>query len=662
MIPELGNFALCIALALALAQFVAPLVGSYRGHLTLMRLARPLAIGQFCFVAFAYLMLTLSFINNDFSVLYVAEHSNTHLPLIYRICAVWGAHEGSLLLWVFILSLWTLAVALFSKSLPRETIARVLAVLGAVSTGFLIFMIATSNPFTRIFINIPLNGADLNPVLQDPGLIGHPPMLYMGYVGFSVAYAFAITALLSGKLDAAWARWSRPWTTVAWMFLTFGIVLGSWWAYRELGWGGWWFWDPVENASFMPWLVGTALMHSLAVAEKRNTFKSWTVLLAIFTFSLSLIGTFLVRSGVLNSVHSFATDPKRGLYILIFLVIVIGASLTLYAWRVATMQAGAKFKLLSRETFLLSNNVLLVVAAATILLGTLYPLIIDALGMGKISVGPPYFNAVFGMLMLPLFVLMGVAPLTRWKITPARLLVRELWWVALVAVGLSLLLLLTLTTHTSWKIVLGLSLAFWIIFGSLKDIASKMRGRKHPWKVLTHFSRSYYAMQLAHVGLAVVIVGITLTSAYSVERDVRMQPGTVVNVAGYQFKMLGERDFKGPNYDAVGVGFDIRYGQDYVGSVEAQKRVYRASGITMTDAALNVTPLRDLYVSLGDPLQGNAWAVRLYYKPFIRWIWFGGLMMVLGGLLAVIDKRYRLSRMDKNLSVSSDISTSGGGR
>ncbi len=638
MLPEFGNFSLILALCLALLQAIMPLWGSYNGKSAWMQLARPLAIGQFTFVLLAYLILTISFINNDFSVLYVAEHSNTSLPLIYRICAVWGAHEGSLLLWILILGIWTVAVCKFSRKLPLEVLARVLSVLGLVSVGFLLFCIATSNPFMRIMGELPLNGADLNPVLQDPGLIGHPPMLYMGYVGFSVAFAFAITALLSGKLDAAWARWSKPWTLVAWMFLTLGITLGSWWAYRELGWGGWWFWDPVENASFMPWLVGTALLHSLIAAEQRNTFKSWTVLLAIFTFSLSLIGTFLVRSGVLNSVHSFATDPQRGLYILIFLCIVIGSALSLYAWRASTLRVTTQFELVSRETFLLINNVLLVVAAATILLGTLYPLAIDALGLGKLSVGPPYFNIVFGTLMLPLLFFMAMAPFTRWKITEAKKLLSSLWLVLLISILLAIILPYIITQQLNGAVIIGLSLAFWIILATLKSVVDK--ASSFPRR--RESSRSQIAMVIAHLGMAVTIIGITLSLSYEIQQDLRMAPGDVATIAGYEFTFINEQDAKGPNYDAVILSIAVSKQGKMLEMLYPEKRVYRASGITMTDAAIAANPWRDLYVSLGDPLDNNAWAMRLYYKPFVRWIWGGAFLMILGGLIALTDRRYRV--------------------
>ncbi|MBL4647716.1 MAG: heme lyase CcmF/NrfE family subunit [Gammaproteobacteria bacterium] len=641
MLPELGTFSLILALCLALAQGLVPLVGSYYQKTSWMAAARPLAVGQFVFILSAYLILTFCFISNDFTVAYVAENSNIRLPFIYRICAVWGGHEGSLLLWVLILSVWMVAVCMFSRSLPQQTLARVLAVLSWIAVGFLLFLLATSNPFQRLFVHVSLTGADLNPVLQDPGLIFHPPMLYMGYVGFSVAFAFAITALLSGRLDVAWARWSRPWTTIAWSFLTLGITLGSWWAYRELGWGGWWFWDPVENASFMPWLVGTALIHSLAASEKRNTFKAWTVLLAICAFSLSLLGTFLVRSGVLTSVHAFATDPKRGVFILIFLVVVIGSSLTLYAWRVATMRAGNSFKLYSRETLLLINNVFLVVAAATVLLGTLYPLIIDALGLGKLSVGTPYFNTMFTLLMVPLLAVMPLGPLARWKATEPKRLIKQLWLILLLAFIIAGLLLWIIVNHIQLSVLLGVGLALWIIGGSLQSLASKVREKRRLWRTLKQFSRSHYGMLCAHIGIAVLVLGVTLTSAYHLERDVRMKPGDTVTLAGYTFTFMHEHDYQGQNYAAVAVTFRVNDNKRLIAVLTPEKRIYRANGVTKTVSAINATMFRDLYISLGEPLQGNAWAVRLYYKPFVRWIWYGGLLMLLGGLLAVSDKRYR---------------------
>ena len=643
MIPEIGNFALVVALVLALTQGVLPIFGAARANSVLMNTARPLAFGQFVFVAIAFVCLVQAFLNNDFSVLYVAEHSNSQLPAYYRFAAVWGGHEGSLLLWAFILTLWTIAVASFSKHLPDEMVARVLGVMGLISVGFLLFMLFTSNPFDRL-LPAAMDGRDLNPLLQDVGLIIHPPMLYMGYVGFSVAFAFALSALLGGKLDATWARWSRPWTTVAWVFLTLGVALGSGWAYYELGWGGWWFWDPVENASFMPWLVGTALIHSLAVTEKRGAFKSWTVLLAISAFSLSLLGTFLVRSGVLTSVHSFATDPKRGVFILSFLVVVIGASLLLFAWRAPKIGLGGKFDLISREAMLLSNNVLLVVAAASVFLGTLYPLFVDALGFGKISVGPPYFNTVFVPLMVPMVLMMGLGPIARWK----QASVPELWvrvrWAFAASLIIALLLPLVLGKWTP-MIALGLMLAFWVITTVLTDLYKRISGREGG--VLQRMktqSLSYYGMQLARLGVAAFIIGVTMVKGYETERDVRMDVGDTVVAGDYVFRFDGVRDLEGPNYHAYQGRVTITKNDKPVTQLYPEKRTYNASGMPMTEAAIDTGFLRDLYVSLGEPIpdSNGAWAVRIYHKPFIDWIWAGCLLMALGGVLAISDRRYRI--------------------
>ena len=643
MIPEIGNFALVVALVLALTQGVLPLWGATRGNQILMGTARPLAYGQFVFMAIAFACLVQSFLVNDFSVLYVAQHSNSQLPAQYRFAAVWGGHEGSLLLWAFILSLWTIAVARFSKHLPEEMVARVLGVMGLISVGFLLFMLFTSNPFDRL-LPAAMDGRDLNPLLQDIGLVIHPPMLYMGYVGFSVAFAFALSALLGGKLDATWARWSRPWTTVAWVFLTMGVALGSWWAYYELGWGGWWFWDPVENASFMPWLVGTALIHSLAVTEKRGAFKSWTVLLAISAFSLSLLGTFLVRSGVLTSVHSFATDPKRGVFILSFLVVVIGASLLLFAWRAPKIGLGGKFDLISRESLLLSNNVLLSVAAASVFLGTLYPLFVDALGFGKISVGLPYFNAVFVPIMVPMVLLMGLGTFARWKQTS----VRELWtrvrWAFAVSLIIALLLPLALGKWTP-MIAMGLMLAFWVITTVFTDLLKRIGGREgSALQRLKNQSLSYYGMQMAHLGVAAFIIGVTMVKGYETERDVRMDIGDTVEAGAYVFRFDGVREQQGPNYQAYQGRVTITKNDKLVTQLYPEKRTYNASGMPMTEAAIDAGFLRDLYVSLGEPIPDSdgAWAVRVYHKPFIDWIWAGCLMMILGGVLAISDRRYRI--------------------
>jgi cytochrome c-type biogenesis protein CcmF len=641
MIPEIGNFTLVVALFIALVQGVLPIAGAARSNAVWMDAARTLALGQFLFVGIAIGCLTYSFIANDFSVLYVAQHSNSQLPVAYRVAAVWGGHEGSLLLWAFILTLWTVAVAMFSKHLPQEMVARVIGVMGLISVGFLLFMLFTSNPFDRLF-PAAMDGRDLNPLLQDPGLVIHPPMLYMGYVGFSVAFAFALSALLGGKLDSTWARWSRPWTTVAWVFMTIGIALGSWWAYYELGWGGWWFWDPVENASFMPWLVGTALMHSLAVTEKRGAFKSWTMLLAIAAFSLSLLGTFLVRSGVLTSVHAFATDPKRGVFILSFLVIVIGASLLLFAWRAPKIGLGGKFELVSRETMLLTNNVLLSVASASVFLGTLYPLFMDALGYGKLSVGAPYFNAVFVPLMIPMVMMMGLGPIARWKQASLPDIWQRLRWALGASIVIALLLPLVLGKWTS-MIALGLLLAAWLIITGALDLRRRMGNEGTLMQRLKTPTRSYYGMQLAHLGIAVFIIGVTMVKGYETERDVRMDVGDTVMAGGYEFRFDGVTEVQGPNYVAAQGRVSVSKDGKFVTELNPEKRQYNASGMPMTEAAIRTGLLRDLYVSLGEPIpDSEAWAVRVYIKPFVDWIWAGCFLMALGGILAITDRRYRI--------------------
>ena len=632
MIPELGHYALILALCVALIQGILPLLGAHYGRREFLVLARPAVQTAFLLLATAFGTLAWSFYVNDFSVLYVAEHSNSQLPVIYRLGAVWGGHEGSLLLWIFLLSTWTFLVAQLSKALDEFMVARVIGVLGLVSSGLLLFVLSASNPFERL-LPAAQDGRSLNPLLQDPGLVFHPPMLYMGYVGFSVAFAFAIASLLSGRLDAAWARWSRPWTTAAWIFLTLGIALGSWWAYYELGWGGWWFWDPVENASFIPWLVGTALLHSLAVTEKRGGFKSWTVLLAITAFSLSLLGTFLVRSGVLTSVHAFATDPRRGIFILIFLSLVVGSSLTLYAWRAPKNTLGGKFSLSSRETFILLGNVFLVVAAGSVLLGTLYPLLIDALHLGKISVGPPYFNSVFVPIMVPLLVLMGIGPWANWKNTDLISVLKRLWSAGLVAVLAGIAIPLIMGQFT-WLAGLGFLLAFWIIAsGSLQILRQIKLGKP---------TRSFIGMQIAHLGIAIFVIGVTMVGAYQEEKDVRMLAGDTVSVGGYQIQLEGVELVPGPNYQAMRGTFTLSKNGATQATLYPEKRNYFSSTMPMTEAAIDIGLTRDLYVSLGEELGDKAWAVRVYYKPFVDWIWGGCLLMALGGILAMMDKRYRM--------------------
>lgn len=642
MIPELGQFALLLALAVAIVQGTVPLVGAARGNTRWMSLARPAAETQFALVLLAFALLTAAFVRNDFSVMYVASNSNSALPLAYRVAGVWGGHEGSLLLWLLMLSGWTFAVSLFSRHLPEAMVSRVLAVMGLVSVGFLLFMLLTSNPFDRL-VPAPSDGQDLNPLLQDPGMVVHPPMLYMGYVGFSVAFAFAVAALIGGQLDATWARWTRPWTTAAWVFLTVGIMLGSMWAYYVLGWGGWWFWDPVENASFMPWLAGTALIHSLAVTEKRNAFKSWTVLLAIMAFSLSLLGTFLVRSGVLSSVHAFATDPRRGLFILAFLAVVVGGSLTLYAWRAPKVGLGSRFGLVSRESMLLANNVLFVVAMLSVLLGTLYPLALDALGMGKISVGPPYFDTVFFPLMAPIVFLMGVGPLARWKQAEVPDLARRLRWAAGVAVVASLLTG-WLAGSITFAATLGILMAWWIVASIAVDLHERLRpagAQGSVWSRARLLPRAMVGMLLAHLGVAVFAFGVSMVKTYEVERDVKMNIGDSTTVSGYTFDFRGFRNVNGPNYDAVQALIEVTRDGKRVTTLTPEKRMYRVQRMPMTEAAIDRSLTRDLYVSLGEPVGGGAWIVRVYVKPFVNWIFGGCVLMALGGIVAASDRRYR---------------------
>jgi cytochrome c-type biogenesis protein CcmF len=647
MIPELGHFALILALLVALAQGILPMLGAARGDRALMSLAVPAARTQFALVALAFACLAYAFVTSDFSVANVAQNSNSHLPARYRFAATWGSHEGSLLLWSLMLATWGFAVTLFSRNLPQALRARVLAVMGLVAVGFLLVLLATSNPFARLF-PAPPEGSDLNPLLQDPGMVVHPPMLYMGYVGFSVAFAFAIAALIGGRLDAAWARWSRPWTTVAWSFLTIGITMGSVWAYYELGWGGWWFWDPVENASFMPWLVGTALIHSLAVTEKRGVFRSWTVLLAIIAFSLSLVGTFLVRSGVLTSVHAFATDPARGVFILAFLAIVIGGSLLLYAVRASAVGAGGGFDVVSRESMLLGNNILLVIAMASVLLGTLYPLMIDALGLGKISVGPPYFDAVFIPVMAPLVFLLGIGPIAAWRQSRIPDLWTKLQWAAYVSLAAAALLPFAMG---EWKplVAFGLLMAAWIAAATFTAFIQRMRSapQRGVLDKLRANAPSWYGMLLAHLGVAVFIAGVTLVKGYEIERDVRLDVGQSIDVGGETYTFRGVEPRQGPNYDAIAATIDVSRNGRHSTTLTPQKRTYRASGQVMTEAAIDWSLRGDRYVSLGEPITAEgvtgAWGVRIYVKPFVDWIWWGCVLMAIGGFCAVSDKRYRIA-------------------
>ncbi|MCA0901279.1 heme lyase CcmF/NrfE family subunit [Microbulbifer agarilyticus] len=660
MSPELGHFSLIVGLLLSIALAIVPLLGTYAGRVLWMDTARPLSFGVLAFTALSYVCLTVAFINSDFTVAYVAQNSNSILPMMYKVTAVWGGHEGSILLWLLMMAGWTAAVAVFSKQLPDVLVARVLSVLGMLLIGFFLFILMTSNPFDRILPFPPSDGNDLNPLLQDPGMIIHPPLLYMGYVGFSVAFAFAIAALLEGRLDSAWARWARPWTAVAWSFLTLGIALGSWWAYYELGWGGWWFWDPVENASFMPWLVGTALLHCLAVTEKRGLFRSWTILLSIFAFSLSLLGTFLVRSGVLTSVHAFATDPLRGGFILAFLAIVVGASLLLFALRAPTVSAGSVFSFRSRETFLLGNNIVLMLVMAMVLTGTLYPLLADALNWGKISVGPPFFNLFFVPLMIVLCILLGMGIHANWKDTQGKKLVKAWVMPALIAaLGAPLIALLAGDFH--WGVVIGLFAGLWVITASGADILAKSRNADSLLAGLKRQRASYYGMHLGHIGLAISVLGVALTTVYSVEKDLRMSPGQSAEMSGYEFTFEGVRQVRGPNYRASEGVIVVRHGGRQVAELHPQKRSYLSGGNIMTEAAIDTGLFRDLYVALGDPMDknrlGGDWAVRLHYKAFVVWIWLGSVLMALGGAIAVADKRYRKVRAARAANAKTEGNT-----
>ena len=636
MIVEIGHFALILAACVALVQGVLPLAGTLNDNQRWQELARPAAALQFALIAFSFAVLAHGALTDDFSIKYIAGHSNSLLPTQYKFASVWGGHEGSLLLWMLMLSGWTVSVAIFSRTLPLAMVARVIGILGLVSTGFLMFILITSSPFERL-LPAPADGKDLNPLLQDPGLVIHPPMLYMGYVGFSVAFAFAVSALLSGRMDAAWARWSRPWTIVAWIFMTAGIALGSWWAYYELGWGGWWFWDPVENASLMPWLFGTALIHALMVTDKRGGFKAWSVLLAIGAFSLSLLGTFLVRSGVLTSVHAFASDPKRGVFILIFLAVVVGVSLTLFAWRAPKATLGGKMGLVSRESMLIANSVLLVVATGAVLLGTIYPLIVDALNLGKLSVGAPYFNAVFVPLMVPVVFLMVPGGIAHWREARWAQLGHDLRLPALAAVlaGASVW---TLTERGTWLTAMGLALATWVVVGLLVQIAIRL---KKPGRI----PASFWGMHLAHLGIAVITVGITMVKSYEVERDVRMGLNDTVTIENYSFELVGVSDVNGPNYKAIRGDVKVTKDGKPLEVLYPEKRKYFSSAMPMTEAGIDSGFFRDLYVSLGEPIEGERlqWSVRVFYKPFISWLWYGAILMVFGGLLAVSDRRYRKS-------------------
>ncbi len=634
MIAELGQFAIGLAFCLSIAQIVFGLVGAQTGRVQWMLAVRPAIAGQFVFTVLSFGCLAYSFYINDFSVLYVASNSNSALPTFYRFAAVWGAHEGSLLLWILVISVWTTALAAFSKQLPLPFSSRVFGVLGIVSATFVIFMLATSNPFERL-IPAAMDGHDLNPLLQDPGLVIHPPMLYIGWLGFSIPFAFAVAALIEGRLDVTWARWVRPWTTATWSFLTVGIALGSWWAYYELGWGGWWFWDPSENASFMPWLLGTALIHSLAVTEKRGLFKSWTLLLAISAFSLALLGGFLVRSGVLVSVHAFASDPNRGLFILGILVLCIGGSLALYAWRAPLFRSDAGFSIVSRESFLLLNNVLLVAACGLVLIGTLYPLFLEALDMGRISVGPPYFTAVFVIPMLPLVFLLAPGMHAGWKRARLEGVSRLLLICLAVAVVAGIAVPWIAYGTPGVLTVFGMVAGFWVVASALIDPISRLRAGHS-------LSASILGMSIAHIGLGLFVIGVTGVQSYKIERDLALKPGESTTVAGYDFRFGDTRDFKGPNFDAVEAEVTITRDGEPVTVLHPQKRIYRVQTNPMTEAGIDVGWNRDLFAALGEPLGESAWSFRLQFKPLIRFIWGGAFIMAFGGLIAATDRRYRV--------------------
>ena len=650
MIPDIGHYALMIALIVATLQAVLPLAGLSSNNKKLFAFATPMARLQSLLIIIAFIILDYSFYINDFSILYVANTSNSNLPIIFRLAAIWGGHEGSILFWVTILAVWTLAVTFFAKELPLRFRSTLIAVMGLITVGFLLFILMTSNPFERLAF-IPIDGRDLNPLLQDPGMVFHPPLLYMGYVGFSVAFAFAIAALLDGRLDVTWARWTRPWTTAAWVFLTLGIALGSRWAYYELGWGGWWFWDAVENASFMPWLIGTALIHSLAVTEKRDAFKSWTVLLSICAFSLSLLGTFIVRSGVLTSVHAFATDPSRGLFILVFLALVIGGALLLFALRAPTIGLGEKFDLLSRESLLLSNNVVLFTATGAVLLGTLYPLVIDAMGLGKISVGPPYFDVVFVAIMVPGIFLMGVGPIARWKKATVPELAGKLKWALAISI-VSALLVPSVMGKLSLMIFVGLLMAFWVMSSVWVSVNTRLQAIPTGTlrEKISSFGPAFNGMLLAHFGLAVFIVGVTMVKGYEQESDLVMKKGETKLINGYAFRFEGIKPLRGANYVAKQGQFYVSKDGQLVTLLTPEKRLYLAQRAVMTEASISVNPVRDIYVSLGEELEGeqkDTWSVRVYFKPFVQWIWLGCLLMGFGGILTMVDKRYRLTKVVK---------------
>ena len=656
MIPELGQFSLILAFCLSIILGAFPIIGAHRNNLLWMSLARPLTAGVFVFLGISILILAYAFATDDFSVQFVAQHSNSALPTRYKLTAVWGGHEGSFLLWTFMLAGWMLAVAIFSKSLPIDFVARVLGVLGLLCGAYILFMLATSNPFDRIIPLPPADGADLNSALQDFGFIVHPPTLYMGYVGFSVVFAFAIAALLSGRLDAAWARWSRPWANIAWAILTIGIALGSWWAYYELGWGGWWAWDPVENPPLITWLFGTALIHSLAMTEKRGMFKNWTVLLAILAFSGSLLGTFITRSGLLTSVHAFASDPSRGFFILAILGLAVGGALLLFALRAPLMKSEFGFDLVSREIFLLVNNVILVVASASIFLGTLFPMVYQAVTGDLISIGPPYFNAIFVPLMIILVLFVGVGPLSRWKRTSTAYLIQQLSKVAMAGVVVGVVLPFIVLLEFSLAATLAVALGAWLTLSIVKDISNKVSNKLTIWQGLGSLSLSYYGMQAAHFGIAVMFVGVGLTSYFSSEKSVLLQPGQSTELDAYSFTFMQSTPVTGPNYIGDEAEIMVRRNDADIEVLYPQRRVYLASGTPSTEMAIDAGFLRDLFVTLGEEKESGAWSMTIYVKPFVRWIWLGAILMAFGGTLAAGDKRYRRLRQRRIAAENEQIS------
>jgi len=631
MIPELGNFALILALCFSLIQGVSSLCAYRKNNAIYFQLGTTAILGQFGFLAFAMLCLIISFLNNDMTVMYVQEHSHQLLPFVYRVGAAWGGHEGSLLLWCLILSAWTVAFVIFGATqLPKTSSAKIVMMLGFISAGFITFLFFTSDPFRRVFPNAPIIGDDLTPILQDPGLIFHPPMLYLGYVGFAIAFAFAICALIEGKLDKAWVQACRPWVILPWSFLSCGIVLGSWWAYRELGWGGWWFWDPVENASLLPWLSATALLHALIVSEKRDVFKGWTLLLAIVTFALSLLGTFLVRSGVLVSVHAFASDPTRGLFLLCYLTVIIGGAFIFYGCRIKHFYQPPNFELFSRETFLLFNSVVMLTAVATITIGTLYPIILDALNLGKISVGEPYFNTVFLPIIIPVLLLMGFAPHVSWGQQSFIKLWKRLRFTFLACLALGFIGPWAFGFTFYWLTGLGVSFGIWIILATCQYMWQLWKSRKK-------IEVQHWSMIVAHLGIAVLALGITLNKSYSEERQVKMLLGETITLAGYQFTFKKMEDTNGSNYQSVTATFAVQKNNHSPQLLSAQQRIYRSHDQTLSKPGILVNVWRDLYLALGSSLPDGGWSVRIYYKPFVRWIWFGGLMLLLGGLLSLLS-------------------------